>query len=118
MPSSLLLPVLPGKVGVLAGAAIGGPEEGERRKNGEVDRGTGVRDVAKGRNGEVWLAKGSKLELAGVQGELEGEDTALSSLGRRGWRSAVASSREGRGQAAQVFSSLITSGTDDMLTLL
>ena len=103
---------------MLAGAATGGPEEGERRKKGEVDRGTGVRDVAEGRNGEVWLAKGRTLEPAGVQGELEGQETAFSSLGRRVWRSAVASSREGRGQAAQVFSSLITSGTDDMLTLL
>ena len=100
---------------MLAGAVTGGPEEGERRKNGEVDMGTGVRE---GRNGEVWLSNGRTWELAGVQGELEGHETAFSSLGRRVWRSAVASSMEGRGQAAQVFSSLITSGTDDMLTLL
>ena len=115
MPSSLLLPALLGKVGVLAGAATGGPEEGERRKKGEVDRGTGVRDVADNRNGEVLEAKGRTWELAGVQGELEGQETAFSSLGQRVWRSAAASSREGRGKADPVFSSLITSGTDDML---
>ena len=102
----------------MAGAATGGPEEGERRKKGEVDRGTGVRDEVEGRNGEVWLAKGRTWELAGVQGELEEQDTAFSSLGRRVWRLAVSSSRDGRGQAAKVFSSLITSGTEDMLTLL